>query len=788
MAGAPRSSFGEVTSSASHVPPLLDGRIRDLLAGKKIVMTGVTGFIGEQMLWKFLTECPETRTGVLVRRKGSITAEERVASLLKKKIFKPLVEAAGSVETLMADRVQVIEGDLPNVPELPRDIDVLVHCAGDVSFDPPIDQAFMTNVIGTKALLNRFRESCSDADGNLERVPHYVHISTAYTAGRRRGAIPEAPHVHDVDYEAETMAAMAMKEHIETRSRSSEQLTELRKEAEKLHRRAGYLTTSEDTERRRQEWVAKELVAAGTERARSLGWTDVYTFAKALGERVVTDIGHDMQVSIVRPAIVESSLVHPYPGWIEGFKMADPIILAYGRGQLPEFPASPDAVIDIIPCDYVVNAIVAVCATQPEVGQPEFYHCSSGARNPLTFRGIYEHIRRYFGKHPYTEGQGSVPLAEWKFPGVEPVERLLWFAEKGITVGNRLLSFAPRGKQVRAAALGLDKTAKQLDFLNKYLSLYGEYLQSEVHFVDDSTLALHNSLHPDDVEAFSFDSGSFDWTHYIEEVHAPAITNPVRRLEAARKRRQARSATYKDLRPSEPGTVLAAFDLDGTVMTTNVVETYLWLKLPELSVAERIGEVAKVAWQLPNYLGAERKDRGVFLRQIYRRYAGANLAEIEDFVSEHLSPFILDRTSPEAIRRIREHREAGHTTVLLTGVIRPLTRPFEGLFDTIVAADLATDADGICTGFLTGPPMVGESRSAWLNHYAALHQMDLSKSFAYADSHVDLPMLNSVGNPVAVNPDVGLMRAARSGGWSVIDWPSNNTQPRWKLPHAREER
>src|SRR5690606_7761366 len=109
----------------------------------------------------------------------------------------------------------------------------------------------------------------SDAEGNLERIPHYVHISTAYTAGRRRGAIPEAPHVHDVDYEAETAAAMAMKEHIETRSRSSEQLAALRREAEKLHRRAGYLTTSEDTERRRQEWVAKELVAAGTERARS---------------------------------------------------------------------------------------------------------------------------------------------------------------------------------------------------------------------------------------------------------------------------------------------------------------------------------------------------------------------------------------------------------------------------------------------------------------------------------------------------------------------------------------
>lgn len=782
MSPAPRTSFGASESTRLHTPPLLTGRIAELLAGKKIAMTGVTGFIGEQMLWKFLTECPDTTTAVLVRRKGSLSATQRVASLLKKKIFKDVVAEAGSVEELMAARIDVIEGDLPDAPELPRDIDVLVHCAGDVSFDPPIDAAFKTNVLGVKALLKRFRESCSDENGNLVRVPHYVHISTAYTAGRRRGPIPEAAHPHEVDYEAETRAALAMTDLVEARSRTSEQLTALRKEAEKLHRRAGYLTTSEDTERRRLAWVKKELVAAGTERARSLGWTDVYTFAKAMGEAVVADLCRDMQVSIVRPAIVESSLRYPHPGWIEGFKMADPIILAYGRGQLPEFPASPDAVIDIIPCDYVVNTIVAVCATQPKVGEPEFYHCSSGARNPLTFRGIYEHIRSYFSRHPYRDGQGSHQLATWNFPGPEPVERKLWFAEKGVAIGNRLLSFAPRGKKTRAAAQALDKTAKQLDFLNRYLGLYGEYLQSELHFVDDCTLALHNSLHEDDRETFGFDSGTLDWTHYLEDVHAPAITDPVRRLEAARRRRKARSATYRDLKAAEPGTVLAAFDLDGTVMTTNVIETYLWLRLPELSLTQRAGELMRVAAQLPNYLGAERKDRGVFLRQVYRRYEGAKLDELERFVDERLTPFVLDRTSPDAVRRIREHREAGHTTILLTGVIRPLTRPFEGLFDHIVAADLATDADGVCTGFLTGPPMVGDSRAAWLTHYAGLYGIDLSASFAYADSHVDLPMLRSVGNPVAVSPDIGLMRAAKESGWSIIEWPSHALQPRWKLP------
>lgn len=782
MSLVPRTSFGASESTRLHTPPLLTGRIAELLAGKKIAMTGVTGFIGEQMLWKFLTECPDTTTAVLVRRKGSLSAADRVASLLKKKIFKDIVAKAGSVEGLLASRIEVIEADLPDAPELPRDIDVLVHCAGDVSFDPPIDSAFKTNVLGTKALLTRFRESCSDADGNLVRIPHYVHISTAYTAGRRRGPIPETAHPHEVDYEAETRAALAMAESVEARSRTSEQLAVLRKEAEKLHRRAGYLTTSEDTERRRLAWVKKELIAAGTERARSLGWTDVYTFAKAMGEAVVVDLCRDMRVSIVRPAIVESSLRDPYPGWIEGFKMADPIILAYGRGQLPEFPASPDSVIDIIPCDYVVNTIAAVCATQPEVGEAEFYHCSSGARNPLTFRGIYEHIRSYFSAHPYIEGQGSHQLASWDFPGPEPVERKLWLAGKGVAIGNRLLSFAPRGKRTLAAARALDKTARQLDFLNKYLSLYGEYLQSELHFVDDCTLALHNSLHEDDREVFGFDSADLDWRHYIEEVHVPAITGPVRRLEAARRRRKARSTTYKGLKPTEPGTVLAAFDLDGTVMTTNVIETYLWLRLPELSLVQRAGELMRVAAQLPNYLGAERKDRGVFLRQVYRRYEGARLDELERVVDEQLTPFVLDRTSPEAVRRIREHREAGHTTILITGVIRPLTRPFEGLFDHIIAADLATGPDGVCTGFLTGPPMVGDSRAAWLTHYAGLHGIDLKASFAYADSHVDLPMLRTVGNPVAVSPDIGLMRAARESGWSIIDWPSHALQPRWKMP------
>ena len=769
---------------ADRPAPRLEGRLRDLLAGQKIVMTGVTGFIGEQLLWKILTELPDTRPSVIVRRKGSASARDRVVSLVKKAIFADVRDAAGGAEALVDTRIEVIEGDLPNVPPLPRDLDVLVHCAGDVSFDPPIDQAFTTNVVGTKVLMERMLEACRGEDGAPDRVPHYVHISTAYTAGRRRGAIPEGPQEHSVDYEAETAAGLALRERIEAESRLPERLASLRKEAERQHRRAGYLTTAADTERRRTAWVQAELVRAGTERARSLGWTDVYTFTKALGERVVADLGAEIRVSVVRPAIVESSWAHPYPGWIEGFKMAEPLILAYGRGELPEFPGSPDSVLDIVPCDLVVNAIVAVAASTPEVGRPEYYHVGSGARNPLTIVDMYGHIRHYFTEHPLERtAKPGEPLPEWDFPGSSSVGRLLTTSEVAYSLAERVLAHAPRSDRTRRAARRLDKLRGRLDFFKRYHGLYNEYAQSELHFVDDGTLALTRSLHPDDVEAFAFDTAVYDWKTYIEDVHCPSITTSVRRMDALRNKRGSRPTTMKDLGKDTAGSsAVAIFDLDGTIMSTNVIEQYLWSRLPELSTAGQVAEVGQVARRLPGYLLAEQRDRGDFLRAVYRRYRGLDLSELEHRVDTTMAPAILSRVSPEALERIEQHRAAGHTTILITGAVETLTRPLREYFDVIVAAELATDADGRCTGFLARPPLVGEARAAWLKHYASLHGVDLARSFAYADSHSDLPMLQTVGHPVAVSPDIPLMRAASRSQWSSVEWKTKPSTPRWQIP------
>ena len=747
-----------------------DSGLAARLAGRTVLVTGVTGFVGEALLQLLLDRVPDTRVVLLVRRRGSTSAVDRVRGLLGKPIFQEVVERSGGVDRLLADRVAVLEGDLADPPPLPADLDAVVHCAGDVSFDPPVDEGFQVNVQGPRLLLERVREVGDHV--------HYVHVSTAYVSGRRRGTVVEGPVDHDVDVEAELGWGLAQRAVVESRSRSSEVLGRLRRRAEREHGRAGPISSAADTEQRRRDWVREQLVKLGTERARSLGWTDCYTFTKALGERVAEAHAAAAPVSIVRPSIIESALELPHPGWIEGFKMAEPLILAYGRGELPEFPAAPDTIVDIVPVDHVVAAILAVLASPPEIGAPAYFHVSSGARNPLTFGRLYECVREYFDAHPFTVGdRGAARLPDWRFPGAASVERLLVASERAHKVADYLVARAPRADRTRELARKLDRQQRRLEFLRRYLDLYREYAEADLRFDDSNTRALHAALNDVDRRDFPFDTAVVDWDHYLKDVHCPAVTAPIRRLDDARR---GRKRTTPGLRPVDGGRegVAAFFDMDGTLLSSNVVETYLWLRLGELSAGERAGELGRIAARLPGLVRAERRDRGTFLRAMYKEYAGARLDELEAVADEVLVDHVLSRLAPAAVRRIREHRAAGHCTVLITGAIRPLTRPLAPLFDHIEAAELAVDDRGVCTGALAASPLAGESRAAWMRHWAASNGVDITASFGYADSHSDLPLLQAVGHPVAVSPDVSLFRHARRHHWPIVDWKSPDSAPR----------
>jgi HAD superfamily hydrolase (TIGR01490 family) len=739
--------------------------IAEVLAGQRILLTGATGFVGEALLERLLHDLPETQVTLLVRARGSLTAEHRIRQLLTGPAFGRLRERRGDDLTpLIGTQIAVLEGDLDRIPPLPGDIDIVIHCAGEVSFDPAIDDGFATNVHGTLNLLAAIDASDSE--------PHYVHVSTAYVAGRQQGHIREGRLDHNVDWRHEAALAAQLRERAEVDSRSADRLLQFLAEAEAEHSSVGASSVTVEAEKRRRDWVQQSLVDAGRERGRSLGWTDCYTFTKAMAERAVEQTAGHLPVTVLRPSIIESALRDPFPGWIAGFKMAEPIILAFGRGDLPDFPGIPDGVVDIIPVDLVVNATLVAAAERPEPGEPAYYTVCSGARNPLTFRLLHDLVREYFIAHPMEQrGRGATKVPTWQWPGSDRIDQLIKLGDKAVKAADKILVSLPRSGRTRSWAQSLDRQRGRLDFLTRYFHLYRPYADAELHFSDRSTQLLHENMDPGDVETFGIDAAVIDWHYYLVDVHVPAVVEPLTALSALR---GPRGPVTRSITNSDATDVVAVFDMDGTLLSSNVVESYLWLRLPELAIADKAREVGEVARALPRWLLTQKKDRSAFLRMVYKRYEGASVADLERIVDEDITATMLSRLSSQAVRAIREHRSAGHRLVLVTGAVQPLTRPIASLFDEVVAAELAVDSRGRATGYLQKPPLVGESRASWLRHRAQEAGWDLGASYAYADSASDLPLLRAVGHPVVIDPDVILSRVARKERWPVELWHSGS--------------
>src|SRR5207302_9646222 len=110
-----------------------------------------------------------------------------------------------------------------------------------------------------------------------------------------------------------------------------------------------------------------------------------------------------------------------------------------------------------------------------------------------------------------------------------------------------------------------------------------------------------------------------------------------------------------------------------------------------------------------------------------------------------------------------------------------VVEPLRPLFDDIVCASLA-ERDGRLVGELAEPPPTGEARAMIMSAYAEAEGLSLQESVAYADSSSDLPMLEAVGHPVAVNPEAKLATIARKRGWHVENWTRSPGAPRHLLP------
>ena len=281
-------------------------------------------------------------------------------------------------------------------------------------------------------------------------------------------------------------------------------------------------------------------------------------------------------------------------------------------------------------------------------------------------------------------------------------ERLTDVAEQVVT--------PPAQVQGRCAtpSTRVDRDKARVDFVKRYSDLYGMYTETEVVYTDDRTLALFESL--SDAGQGAIPVRRRRWSTGSTTCRTctrPAVTQSLRELSTRDREKPAVKIRERD----EP--VLAVFDMEGTIITSNVVESYVWTRMADLEPDEWPGELFDVFAQIPGYLQIDRRDRGDFLRTFFRRYEGASVEGIDRLVREHVGEFMLQKASAAAIRRIREHRAAGHRTILITAAAEPFVRPLAPLFDVVIGAELEV-RDGRYTGFMSQPPLVGEARAAWL--------------------------------------------------------------------------
>jgi HAD superfamily hydrolase (TIGR01490 family) len=227
--------------------------------------------------------------------------------------------------------------------------------------------------------------------------------------------------------------------------------------------------------------------------------------------------------------------------------------------------------------------------------------------------------------------------------------------------------------------------------------------------------------------------------------------------------------------------IAAFFDLDSTILAAPSLEWRFVGYLLERNQLKSTNAGAWLAHFAKNILLSPREA----LEANKRYLAGLRESLARDFSlasreAEKLA--VAQSFFPEALSRIAWHQAQAHRVCIVSGTLAVLAREWLAQLPApidIVATELETasgyltdtqDIASVFTGALTGPHMTGLAKARAVWRYAESHAIDLTQSFAYGDRNADLPMLDAVGHPVAVNPSKRLARIARENNWEIARW------------------
>ena len=527
--------------------------ITDFFRGKVLLITGGTAFLGQPLIAKILTALPDVEKIYLLIRSRTNASGKRVAAqerleneLLASDVFASLRRLHGNnFNTWALQKLTAVEGELTDenlgfsdtdYQRLQREVQVFINVAGLVDFDPPFDDSLWGNALAAKHVVN-FAKGCEDAV--------FLHVSTAYVCGNKPGHVPEELPIPYTQYAAahrektgtsipETLSEeidglLSLSAEIRAEADTPENLALFRQKAEhqKKTTRKGIAAHVEEL---KAEWLEERLVEEGLRHARSRGWNDTYTYMKFLAEQMVMELRGELPTAIVRPSIIESSFDEPEPGWLGKFRMSEPLIVGFGKGRLPDFPADPDIILDIIPVDFVVNAMLATAEATAERGGIEVYHVATGTQNPLYFRGIFEATYDYFVENPMLENGKPVAVPIWKYPSMEAFQQKLDSRMALLDFTIQVLDKLPiRAAKRKRRQLSLKQSG--IKALLHYIRIYAPYTRTSFEFETRKTQGLYKALSATEQQRFNFDVSQIHWRRYFQEIHIPGIKKHVLKIE-----------------------------------------------------------------------------------------------------------------------------------------------------------------------------------------------------------------------------------------------------------------
>ena len=508
--------------------------VRKALAGKHVMLIGVTGFIGKVWLANTLLDLPEIgKIYLLIRKQKSNPAQKRFEKIIEESpVFDPLFEKYGSgLPAFLAEKVDVIEGDVSqdglgfsaeNSERLSRYLDVIINSSGLTDFNPDLRDALAINVDATAYLLEFVQKSDHCA---------LLHLSTCYVAGARDGRVTEKlrPNytpagVPDFDAEKEWQAMHALVQDTLARAEGPEVTEELRQQAMSKEHAAKNLhgaALENQIRKNRVRWLKTTLTDAGMERAAELGWPNTYTFTKSLAESLLAKYGNGLPIAVVRPAIVETSVAKPFLGWNEGINTS--ASLSYLLGTFfRQLPTNERKRLDIIPVDSVCAGMTLIAAALVERRHDPLYQLATSVTNPCDMRRSIELTSLAHRKH-YRAQEGLEYWLRLRFDAI-PVSKARYNrmsapAQKAIVKSIQMI-MAP----LPLKRTPLAKTERSLERVEKLIALFEPFiLHNEHDFVADNIEKLSHALIPGERETFGYHTSSLDWWDYWINVHIPAL-------------------------------------------------------------------------------------------------------------------------------------------------------------------------------------------------------------------------------------------------------------------------